>query len=783
MSNSEQSCSLIAVGGSGIRSTYAFLQLCAAGGMRGIRKTIHILVVDTDSKENGNTNKLVHQHGRYMRLRDSWLSQLELPEITLDLAYSISSNVKSLKTPILEDLNLNHREQLLIRSLLSEKDINDERVEEGLFGCPTKGAFVFDYLFSNPSHNEYLPIARDFLANKVGQEPVVLVGSSFGGTGTSGITQVLQWLRRLNPNNKKTAVTMLTPYFQIQGPAATVLNTSQAQTKSKEALQHYLDFDLHEFKDIQALYLVGSNLNSDSLPIRGRAPVPDVSREDNMPHICELISAQSLALHFTQSIPVPGNVYTYEEQVVDNALWSTAWKPLMQFEIFSHSWAADFLSALMKEQFEEDKINARENKIYLQNILWLNARKFKKDWFSVENREQLLRDLTSFFDDFLNWLDATRHEIDRTECSILSVANMRNQDRKHPGKKQHVKYYRHKLWEEACFYKPEGASDLLRHIHDYAEEFIPVKPNGQIGYEAFHCISENGRNGWSNRTHQSAREHILQRNSAFDVPCPEAGWPLLEGHIRKQEELLQRPIPYASLGTLFEENANDQIKAIENWLMFASLIALRECADAPSHEESICADRCRICKSNDNTGFPNLRTLFIRAQQVDSTVWSRLYQEPFGPNKPKHIITLQWWNEKGCKGDLCLDKCSFACSTTPHVLGVLHANMQFIPSKDFCSEFSELPNDPLAKALRNLRALWLQPNTSDSTKKRQLEYIKKYLKNMQTIPTVAAICRAGLARLSHVEEPNTLVIISTVSGRKNLLLPETVLPSLLYPIQ
>ncbi|MCL2164879.1 MAG: hypothetical protein FWH55_10930 [Oscillospiraceae bacterium] len=798
---------IIAVGGSGIRAMHAFLHICTAGMCD--KKKIGILVVDTDSIDNGNTYLLEQQYDRYRSLRkkESLLARFDLPEITILFACDLADGINSIGQSVLTAAS--PQERFFAHALLSREDISSDKskLEDGLFGCPTRGAFLFHHLRTGKASGSAKKIEAFFqLAKGKDEAKILFVGSSFGGTGTSGIPELLRWFQS---RSSKIAVSMLTPYFKLEGVHKKGENYTPgiAKTKSREALQQYLDFSKQE--SLQALYLIGLPEN-DEFPLRGKQE-PNGHEQENWPHICELIAALSFCNYFSDGGPDNGMVYTYEDEAIEKALREGPWDKLIAYELFVRVWYLDFSLALEEEEATL-RDRGRKKPKRSETLHWRNTHGFRNDWKDDYGKHENWNtmefgQLQAFCADYLEWFRRARNIYNSTaqvdQSALLSVATVCTNEEK-------MDIVRRKLWREASGYPSEDAADLIFWLHQRSAGLY-VK-NMKTTYESrqsvvLHHLNALRTKGWSE---QGTTDDVSNKVKVTPViggkHSLESGWPLAEGHIKKYSSLLT-DLKYSDVAAdrLFTENVDELTRTVEDWLLLVSLLALHHPADHNNALHHISAARCKFCCKSSNTDFE-----FFSPKPDDDGLLSpeefeKFTKTVFANSGLPYIITLQWCPDNSHSHIVeCLDsaqpQCA-VCAESPLVLGVVHDSALILPSKDFCTICQHgrllrgerevlddivktMPNE-LRKAMGVVRKLWAIKSTDsmgDTKKQEQLSYIKFFLEYLAqccaAVDSQHTLCKFGLRKLINVEM-QTGLSFHQVQHKLNGV--NTILPILSYP--
>lgn len=181
----------------------------------------------------------------------------------------------------------------LMNSLFDDSS-DDDRAEiklnmfKGFKGNPNIGSIVFHSL---KGKNEFKEFAR-----LCGQgDKVIIVGSLFGGTGSSGIPELVKAIRNHEKPVVKAidlSVVMVCPYFDFTTDDNRAVRASIFNSKTKAALNFYKDSGLNHM--INAIYYIGDNNKSSYKYCEGS------TGQKNDIHIVDLVGALSIC-HFAEN--------------------------------------------------------------------------------------------------------------------------------------------------------------------------------------------------------------------------------------------------------------------------------------------------------------------------------------------------------------------------------------------------------------------------------------------------------------------------------------------------
>lgn len=181
-------------------------------------------------------------------------------------------------------------------NMLYNTDVEQEFAElyidttVGFRGNPNIGSVMLEQLKETDEFKEFLRLCNS------DTDRVVIVGSLFGGTGSSGIPVLVNSIRgndRTQVNNVKISTILVCPYFKIGSPkkgeeSEGIIDAKIFESKTKAAL-HYYEHSLND--KIDAIYYMGDSCKSDVDHNIGK------EKQKNPANIIELVSALAIC-HF-----------------------------------------------------------------------------------------------------------------------------------------------------------------------------------------------------------------------------------------------------------------------------------------------------------------------------------------------------------------------------------------------------------------------------------------------------------------------------------------------------
>lgn len=216
----------------------------------------------------------------------SWQFNLTKEEESLKYCDYIDYDKINLYAPISQDF-VNCLYDSNINSVYAELNLN---MKEGFQGNPNIGSVVFNDLKGCPEFNAF---SNSFRAG----DRIVVIGSIFGGTGSSGIPKIVSAIRNHSKADIKKAslsVVLVLPYFAVNSSndEEISIKSNIFNSKTKAALNYYERSGLNA--QINSIYYVGDKVQTKVEPHLGN------KEQKNNAHIVELIGAMSVA-HFITS--------------------------------------------------------------------------------------------------------------------------------------------------------------------------------------------------------------------------------------------------------------------------------------------------------------------------------------------------------------------------------------------------------------------------------------------------------------------------------------------------
>lgn len=298
---------VIGIGGTGHRVTEGLLQLAASGAVPA--DTIKLMSVDADAS-NGNLDSLIGAIKLYKKCSKGGTVLKTKLEIA-DLGHQDKDN--PCWSPIVDNqsmerslskMSMDPAAQMVFDSLYTKEE-QTTGLDRGFYGHTSIGSL----LIAEQLRPDGVNLCREwddfFNGINVNDDKVILIGSTFGGTGASGIPVISSILRQ-SFNGLKLGVVLVMPYFKFSktennpnGIQDIAIDWTYFVPKTKAALSYYekQGFD----KIFNEIYLIGEAPQN----FMSVAYSTGANTQANKPHIIELFAA-SAAIDFIKS---PSNSY------------------------------------------------------------------------------------------------------------------------------------------------------------------------------------------------------------------------------------------------------------------------------------------------------------------------------------------------------------------------------------------------------------------------------------------------------------------------------------------
>lgn len=288
---------VFAIGGTGSRVLRSLTMLAAAGVDIHANEIVPI-IIDPDVS-NADLTRTVTLMNRYTTIRkgidfhdqnETSFFRTEISQFVQNYSLHIKDTEDRRFDQFIEYASLSTENKAMMSMLFSEKNLAAQ-MQVGFKGNPNIGSVVLNQIVSSP---QFVEFANSFAEG----DKIFIISSIFGGTGASGFPLLLKTLRDEKatfPNhsiiNKAEigAVTVL-PYFKLQPPEESEINSSTFISKARSALAYY-ETNVVGNNSINALYYLADDGNIYENNDGG-------SSQQNPAHIIELIAATA-AINFS----------------------------------------------------------------------------------------------------------------------------------------------------------------------------------------------------------------------------------------------------------------------------------------------------------------------------------------------------------------------------------------------------------------------------------------------------------------------------------------------------
>lgn len=264
---------VFAIGGTGERVLRSFTMLLASGVPTFNNYEVYPIIIDYD-QDNADKNRTVEVLQNYSEVHGSAFKRhtsANDPE-TLNGQFFAAKlkNLNGLENfvfPFRPDTNEKFREHIgyadlagrtkgtsaLLKSLYDESNRPDTELNldmtVGFKGNPNIGSVVFHTIGDTDEFTRFKSVFNPNQGDKV-----VVIGSLFGGTGASGIPEIVKAISNAQPE-AKIATLLVLPYFSPQESRDGAIKASRFNSKTKAALSFYNNSGLNG--KIDKIYYVG----------------------------------------------------------------------------------------------------------------------------------------------------------------------------------------------------------------------------------------------------------------------------------------------------------------------------------------------------------------------------------------------------------------------------------------------------------------------------------------------------------------------------------------------
>lgn len=307
---------IFAIGGTGARVVRSLTMLMASG-IPGFNHDTEIcpIIIDYDL-HNGDKDRAVNSMKKYCKVReliekgehkrDNEFFSAKITDMTTNKGnafqwyFDIQKNADQKYSEYIEYSNMEKKTPVTKKTVDGLYDTtNDPEYTElylnmkvGFQGNPNIGSVVLNRLKDD---EEFRNFQTYFNPN---EDRVVIIGSLFGGTGASGIPELITAIHneKANTNLRKAniAAVMILPYFKVkrEGDSEGTIKSRIFNSKTKAALNYYESSGLNNL--INSIYYVG-----DRTPTVVQYSI-GASDQKNNAHPVEMIAAMAVA-HFVNA--------------------------------------------------------------------------------------------------------------------------------------------------------------------------------------------------------------------------------------------------------------------------------------------------------------------------------------------------------------------------------------------------------------------------------------------------------------------------------------------------
>lgn len=430
---------VFAIGGTGARALRA-LSFCLASGMYNVNKDVEFVpvIIDYDAT-NGDKTRAVKAMEDYITIHDAAYEHRDisvdaqyhnffLPRLSYlrDVAARDEQNVELQRTfeftfngtvtetnretfanyLQVEDMTGNKFTTAeLLRALYNDAAVTDPDyaytelnldMDAGFKGNPNIGTVVFDKMSASP---EFRIFSRIFDPST---DRVFLIGSLFGGTGSSGIPQMIKAIRSQTItgwSEAKIGAAFVMPYFKVDTPqSGGAVNSNIFKSKQKAALDYYLQRE-RSFNLSATYYVADQDSIQTTLDYH-----EGLDEQRNNAHIVELLTALSILDFATKPKESFQNRESYEYGISGN--YGGRQNPI-QLKDFGENSKQLFINPLIRFSLASK---------YFKDYLRTSKRDSALAYFgSMRLSEKINIGIYSTYNDFIDKLYGWLEEMNRQE--------------------------------------------------------------------------------------------------------------------------------------------------------------------------------------------------------------------------------------------------------------------------------------------------------------------------------------------------------------------------------
>lgn len=333
------------IGGTGARVLRSLTMLLASGvSLKDEQDSIVPIIVDFDATNADlkRSNELIGQYNKLHRVCDYAKDKFDGGFFRAPLGIEENGNFKPFGSLVKMSFNDDRSTfgkyigydslgqisketvatKMLIDSLYDDssessrdRELNLE-LKYGFKGNPNIGSVVFNEYFKSDQFQE-------FKDNFNPGDRIFIVASIFGGTGSSGLPQLVKKIREnvtsklqddgtvkdIRESMLGTCIVM--PYFKVKDKSDSAINSLTFKSKAKAALGYYHD-EIN--KDISEVYYIGCEEQN-----VGYENIEGGENQENNAHIVELLSAMSIVEFANRNVVEIGEPTRYYEYTTTSA--------------------------------------------------------------------------------------------------------------------------------------------------------------------------------------------------------------------------------------------------------------------------------------------------------------------------------------------------------------------------------------------------------------------------------------------------------------------------------
>lgn len=360
------------IGGTGARVLRSLTMLLASGVSIGQNNEIVPIVIDYDA-ENGDLKISKELLANYIKLNgyakyENNESGFFGASIKMEKYSMVNIKVDDEKDTFaryIDYRSLDQDTKKFLDTLYDNSEMGAPTTElnlnlgVGFKGNPNIGSVVFNDYFRQKEYG-YTDFENGFPKKNDGSR-VFIVGSIFGGTGSSGLPQLVKKFRTSNIEFLKAApigACVVLPYFTVGINEKSAINSNTFNSKAKAALTYYND-EINS--KVDEIYYIGCDSHDGTYE-----NVEGAKDQKNDAHVVELLSAMSIVEFATRSFDV--NNTNRSTQCYEYTT-STGIEEKDNKAVLKKTSYLNLLGASMKNDLTQDK----KDNIYAKYVRYMNA--------------------------------------------------------------------------------------------------------------------------------------------------------------------------------------------------------------------------------------------------------------------------------------------------------------------------------------------------------------------------------------------------------------------------